>query len=200
MRKINKKTGEISSVRINGLWSHFPIPAYQVLAEAREFQAQRVLMALTSFLGDEGLAVFPSYVKIARTCGISQNGIRKALNTLEEYGFIKTFQWKEGHKTRNKYYFQESCWDTGKMNRQALSFRPKLYKCLDCAEYMDAGGFGTGPLGKTHFGCGGPVISRRQDINSGTYLQSLQRSGNSEAVRNTPSLPSALGVDEYKVV
>ena len=84
------------------------------------------------------------------------------------------------------------------MNRQALSFRRKLFKCLDCKEYLDGGGFGTGPLGKTHFGCGGPVITRRQDIDSGTYLQSLQRSGNSEAVSTTPSLPPALGVVEYK--
>lgn len=193
MRKINKKTGEISSWKVKGLWAPFPIPAYQVLAQAKEFQAQRVLVALVSFLGDEGPSVFPSYVKIAKTCGISQNGIRKALDTLERYGFIKTFQWKEGHKTRNKYYLQECCWDTSKMNRVALSYRTKQFICLDCKALLDGGGFGTGPLGKTHWGCGGPVISRRLPESSGTYLQSLQRSGMSEAASVQPSLPSALG-------
>lgn len=195
MQKINKKTGEITTIRVKGLWSHFPIPAYQVLANAKEWQAQRVLLALTSHLGSDGFCVFPSYAVISKSCGISQNGIRKALVTLEEYGFIKIWQWKEGTKSRNKYYFQESCWDTSLMNSKALAHRPKKYHCLDCKVKMDRGGFGVGPLGKTHFGCGGQVIESREHRQElgGTYLQSLQRSKNSEADSNSPSQPSALG-------
>ena len=158
IQKINKKTGEITTIRIKGLWSHFPIPAYQVLSRAKEWQAQRVLTAFVSFLGNEGFAVFPSYITIAKTCGISQNGIKQALNTLEEYGFIKIFQWREGRKLRNKYYLQEACWDTSKMNKTALEYRPKQYRCLDCKNLMDGGGFGVGLKIKTHWGCGGQVI------------------------------------------
>ena len=119
LRKINKSTGEINTIKIKGLWSPFPIPAYQVLAQQGEWQAQRVLSCLVSFLGDEGFCVFPSYRSIARRCGISPNGIRKALDALEANGFIRTYKFSEGKKSRNKYYFQESCWDSGKMNPKA---------------------------------------------------------------------------------
>jgi hypothetical protein len=36
MRKINKKTGEIVPIKVEGLWSHFPIPACRLLAEKGE--------------------------------------------------------------------------------------------------------------------------------------------------------------------
>ena len=175
MQKINKKTGEIQQSKVRGLWSHFPIPAYQVLARQKEWQAQKVLVCLTSFLGNDGFCVFPSYRTIANTCGIGENGIRKALNVLEENGFIKVFKYWENSKARNKYYFQESCWDSGKMNAKALAYRTPRFKCLDCKQVFDGGGYGKGPAGKTHFGCGGPVIQLDPKANcvTGTYLQSL---------------------------
>ena len=158
MRTINKSTGEIKPLIIKGLWSHFPIPAYQVLAEQREWSAQKLLSCFVSFLGSDGLCVYPSYKAISRRCGLSPNTIRKALNVLEENGFIVTFYFREGKKDRNKYYFQESCWDTGKMNKKALASRIPTDKCLDCGKVMDRGGYGNGPLGKIHYGCGGSVV------------------------------------------
>jgi hypothetical protein len=158
MKKINKLTGEIHTIKIKGLWSHLPIPAYQVLARQKEWQAQKVLICLASFLGDDGFCVFPSYATISRNCGIGENGIRKALDVLEENGFIKVFKYWEGAKARNKYYFQPSCWDSGQMNAKAAAYRVKRFRCLDCKKLIDGGGYGEGPAGKTHFGCGGPVI------------------------------------------
>jgi hypothetical protein len=162
MRKINKATGEINSIKVKGLWSPFPIPAYQVLARQGEWQAQRVMACLVSYLGDDGFCVFPSYRTIARTCGISQNGIRQALDVLEDNGFIRTYKFSDGKKSRNKYFFQASAWDSGKMNSKAKQYRPRFFKCLDCKEELDAGGFGEGPLGKVHWGCGGPVRRLRE--------------------------------------
>lgn len=158
MRTINKSTGEIKPLIIKGLWSHFPIPAYQVLAEQRAWSAQKLLCCLTSFLGSDGLCVYPSYRAISRRCGLSPNTIRKALNVLEENGFIITYYFRDGKKDRNKYYFQESCWDTGKMNKKALTSRIPTDKCLDCGKVMDRGSYGNGPLGKIHYGCGGSVV------------------------------------------
>lgn len=158
MRTINKSTGEIKPLIIKGLWSHFPIPAYQVLAEQRAWSAQKLLCCLTSFLGSDGLCVYPSYRAISRRCGLSPNTIRKALNVLEENGFIITYYFRDGKKDRNKYYFQESCWDTGKMNKKALASRIPTDKCLDCGKVMDRGSYGNGPLGKIHYGCGGSVV------------------------------------------
>lgn len=158
MRTIDKTTGEIREIKIKGLWSHFPIPAYQVLAAQREWSAQKLLACLVSFLGRGDLCVYPSYVSISRRCGLSPNTIRKALNVLEDNGFIKTVYFRTGKKDRNKYYFQEACWDTGKMNKKALASRMPTDKCLDCGKLMDRGGYGTGPLGKIHYGCGGSVL------------------------------------------
>jgi hypothetical protein len=159
MRKINKQTGEISAIQVRGLWSHFPIPAYQVLAQKKQWSAQRLLCCFVSYLGDGGFCVWPTYKSISKRCGLTPNTIRKSLDVLEDYGFIKTVYFRDGKKDRNKYYFQESCWDSGKMNKVALAARISTDKCLDCGTVMDRGGYGIGPMGKIHFGCGGSVIN-----------------------------------------
>jgi len=158
MEIINKHTGEINSVKIKGLWAHFPIPAYQVLAVQKEWSAQKLLTCFISFLGRDGLCVYPSYKTISKRCGLSPNTIRKALDVLEANGFVKTFYFKEGKKDRNKYYLQLCCWDSGKMNKKALASRTPTDKCLDCGQLMERGGYGTGVLGKIHYGCGGSVV------------------------------------------
>ena len=170
MEKINTDTGEITTVKIKGLWSLFPIAAYQVLAAQKQWSAQKLLACFVSFLGRDGLCVFPSYVMISRTCGLSPNTIRKALDVLEDNGFVKTFYYKNGKKDRNKYYLQEACWDTNKMNKMAAASRKPTSKCLDCGKLMDKGGYGLSPkLGKTHWGCGGPVV-RLDSIKSRNHI------------------------------
>ena len=158
MRKINKKTGEIQEIQVKGLWSHFPIPAYQVLAQKKQWSAQKLLCCFVSYLGSDGFCVWPSYKSISKRCGLSPNTIRKALDVLEDCGFVKITYFRDGKKDRNKYFLQESCWDSGKMNRVALAARIQTDKCLDCGTVMDRGGYGNSPMGKIHFGCGGSVI------------------------------------------
>jgi hypothetical protein len=139
LRTIDKNTGEIKDVKVKGLWSHFPIPAYQVLAIQKQWSAQRLLSCFVSFLGADGLCVFPSYKTISKRCGLSPNTIRKALDVLEENGFIKTFYFKEGKKDS--------------------ASRAPTSKCLDCGALMDRGGYGNSEmLGKIHYGCGGSVV------------------------------------------
>lgn len=160
MQKIDKTTGEIYSIKARGLWAPFPIPAYQVLARQKDWKAQKLLTCLVSFLGSEGYCVYPSYDKISERSGLGRNSIRKALNSLENNGFVVTYYFREGKKERNKYYLQESCWDSGKMNNFASQFRTPLFKCLDCGKLIDRGGFGVdGKSNKVHWGCGGPVVS-----------------------------------------
>jgi hypothetical protein len=158
LRKIDTNTGEIFTIKPGGMYAPLPIPAYQVLARLGDHQAQKVLMCLVSHLGSNGWGVFPSYSTIAYECGISRNGIKSALDVLEEFGFIKIGKWKEGKKDRNKYYLQLCCWDSGKMNKKALASRTPTNKCLDCGQLMDRGSYGTGVLGKIHYGCGGSVV------------------------------------------
>jgi Helix-turn-helix domain len=158
MRKINRQTGEIHSIRVKGLWAPYPIPAVQVLAEQEEWLAMRVLLALVSYLGDNGYKIYPTYDQISRRCGVARNGIRKSLDVLELNGFLITLKNFKKNRANNVYFIQEAAWETSKMNSYASKFRPKRAKCLDCKSYMDEGGYGISSTGvKTHLGCGGPV-------------------------------------------
>ena len=145
-------------IKKGGLYSAFPIPAYQVLGKAKEYQAQKVLLCLVSHLGKGSNCVYPSYTTIAKSCGMSRNSISAGLTVLFEYGFIKIFRFREGKKSRSKYYIQNACWDSSLMNEKARKQRVPIAVCIDCGVLMDRGGFGIGPLGKIHYGCGGSVI------------------------------------------
>ena len=74
-KMINKYEENESGPQIKkgGLYSAFPIPAYQVLGKAKEYQAQKVLLCLVSHLGKGSNCVYPSYTTIARSCGMSRN-------------------------------------------------------------------------------------------------------------------------------
>ena len=139
------------------LYSPFPIPAYQVLGKAREYQAQRVLLALVSYMGKSSNAVFPSYTTIARACGISRNSINEGLKVLHNYGFIKSVKIPVGIQARNKYFIQTSCWDTSRMNYLAKAQKTPIARCKACGEAIDRGEFGIGGDLMVHWGCGGIV-------------------------------------------
>lgn len=158
MRTINKKTGEINSIQPGGLYAPLPIPAYQVLCRMGDHKAKDVLVCLVSHLGENGTCVFPSYTTIAAEAGISRNSIRKSLDVLVEYGFIKIAQFREGNKARNKYYIQEAAYKTGLMNKYAKKQREVTAGCRRCGNFFDRGGYGNGQSGPIHFGCGGSVV------------------------------------------
>ena len=139
------------------LYTPFPVPAYQVLGRAREYQAQKVLLALVSFMGKSSNAVFPSYSTIAKSAGIGRNSIRSGLDVLHEYGFIKSVKYPAGVQARSKYFIQFACWDTGRMNEKAKPYKIFIARCKACNSLMDRGGFASSPLGLVHWGCGGEV-------------------------------------------
>jgi len=147
------------AIRTGGLYAPLPIPAFQVLARAGEYQAQKVLLALVLHMGKNDNCVFPSYTTIATTVGISRNSISKGLTILYDHGFIKIARFPQGKQWRSKYYLQEACWNSGKMSETTMKFRKKSAVCLDCGELMDRGGYGISPRGAVHWGCGGSVIA-----------------------------------------
>jgi hypothetical protein len=157
LRKINKLTGEINTIDTGGLYAPLPIPAYQVLVRMGDHAAKDVLTCLVSHLGSNGVCVFPSYTKIAEEAGISRNRIKKALEVLEEYGFIKIVKWREGKKDRNKYYIQEAAYKSGLMNKYARRHRDVIAGCRRCGQFLNVGQFGEGPSFTAHYGCGGMV-------------------------------------------
>ena len=74
------------------LYSPLPIPAYQVLAKAKEYNAQRVLMCLVSHMGYNNRCVWPSYPTIMFESGVrNRNTVSRSISTLVEFGFVKHF-------------------------------------------------------------------------------------------------------------
>ena len=182
MRKKNPYTGELQNIRIGGLYSALPIPAYRVLGRAKEFQAQRVLICLISFQGSAGTEVFPSYDQINKSCGIGRNQIRKALNVLVDYGFVKIFNHRtEGNKERNLYYIQECVYKVHLMKEDLRGIIKKSHRCLACAQKITKVDFAKGPEGLVHYGCGGYVVSlRKQPPNKTSNEATTQSIGKTE--------------------
>lgn len=155
MEYVNTETGEILSIPRGGLYAPFPIPAYKVLVAANEHIAKEVLLCLISHLGKGGRESFPSYDTISRETGRSRGSLRPALQVLYDFGFVKVYQFKKGKRRRNKYYIQDSCYQSTLMNKAALGFMPKVATCLRCRASLSRGDIGQGKESTHHFGCGG---------------------------------------------
>ena len=141
------------------LYSAFPIPAYQVLAKAKKYHAQRVLLALVSHMGYKDRCVWPTYDRIAKVSGVrNRANISRALSTLVEYGFIRSFRWSEGKKQRVKYYLQGSCWNPAFMNEIARAYTITSARCLACLLYLQKGDYFVSGEEKVHYNCGGFVM------------------------------------------
>ena len=113
-----------------GLYSAQPILAQIVLAEAKKYSAQRLLLALNSYSGDASdRTVFPSYIQLIKRSGMSSGTISNALKVLVEFEFIKIFKYWEKGRKRSRYYFQDSCYHSYKMNQLARSFLPDVGIC-----------------------------------------------------------------------
>ena len=146
-----------------GLWAALPIPAFQVLARTENWVAQRVLLALVMHMGKDSNCVWPSYTSMQMDTGLGRTSISKGLTVLYEFDFIKIARFRDGKKSRSKYYLQDCCWDTRYMSEAAMRFRYKTAVCIECGELLDNGGYGMGRLGAVHWGCGGMVIKARRE-------------------------------------
>lgn len=142
------------------LYSAFPIPAYQALAKAKEYNAQRVLLCLISHMGFNNRCVWPSYKTIMAESGVrNRSTISKAITTLVNFGFVKTFHIREGKRERTKYFLQGSCWNGSFMNEIARAYRPARARCLACLIYLERGDYFFSGDDKVHYNCGGFVMS-----------------------------------------
>lgn len=143
-----------------GLYSPQPIPAQIVLSNAKKFGAQRVLLALSSYLGGiEDRCVYPTYVQIRARCGATPTTISRALNTLVELEFIYVHRsWKDGKK-HNKYYFKDSCWHFFKMSEEARRYLPVIGDCF-CGAEVKEGDLLFGNIDYHHYNCGDIVTVR----------------------------------------
>jgi hypothetical protein len=96
---------ETSTLPKGSLYTPFPVPAYQVLGRAKQYNAQKVLLALVSYMGKNNNAVFPSYTTIAKAAGLGRNSISEGLKVLHEYGFIKSCEVPKWGTSKNQVLY-----------------------------------------------------------------------------------------------
>jgi hypothetical protein len=142
-----------------GLYSPFPILAYQVLYEAKEHVAKDVLMCFTSHLGygKSSNCVWPSITKICKESGRSRSAVVRGYRILVEFGFIKIGKYKSPNGPANRYYFQPSCYHTAAMNERATEFTKVFGQCEACFKIVRDPEVGSGLEAFVHYGCGGNV-------------------------------------------
>ena len=171
-----------------GLYSAQPILAQIVLAEAKKYSAQRLLLALNSYSGDASdRTVFPSYIQLIKRSGMSSGTISNALKVLVEFEFIKIFKYWEKGRKRSRYYFQDSCYHSYKMNQLARSFLPDVGICA-CGSAVKSREMVFGNSDYHHFNCGAVVRILPDSTNYRKKLSTL-RAKALRAARDADSLP-----------
>ena len=86
-----------------GMYARVPIPAVKALVYSGNRAAARVLMALCLHLGKNSRVVWPGYPTIALFAYVSENNIRKILNTLISMGYVSVEKKRIGRRFQNYY-------------------------------------------------------------------------------------------------
>lgn len=142
-----------------GLYSIFPILAYQVLIEADEHVAKDELTCFVSHLdyGKSSNCVWPSISTICREAKHSRSAVIRGHRVLAEFGFIKVGKYKSRNGWANRYYFQSACFHSHLMNEKAVSYTKVFGQCEACDKIVRDAEVGSGLDAIVHYGCGGNV-------------------------------------------
>ncbi len=148
---------EVLQIGRGGLYAPLPIPAYKILIAAGQNVAKDVLVCLVSHMGQGNRKVFPSLSLIMREAGRGRTAVVAGIRTLEEFGFVKKYQYSPNkNRLRNVYYLQEACWNNDRMNREAVAYAPVIGRC-GCGSSVKLGEMGVGLNSYHHYGCGDEV-------------------------------------------
>ena len=104
-----------------GLWSHWPIPAAQVLMHNQEWAALRVLACVVTHLGYGKSAdrAWPSLKTISKETGMGKASIQTGIKTLILCGFIVKHKVRKGRYLSNEYQILAACYKYQDMNEHA---------------------------------------------------------------------------------
>lgn len=161
-----------------GLYSAFPIPAYKILIAANKHVAKDVLLCLISHLGEHKRKAFPSITLIQKEAGRGRSGVIAGIRTLEEFGFVKKYQFNQpGKRKRNIYYLQDACWNNDRMNREALAYSSIVGRC-GCGVIVRNGEIGLGATAFHHWGCGDIVHMYSTNSRKKFEIQKLENESN----------------------
>ena len=160
--RVDIDTGEILTISHGGLYAPFPIPAYRVLYRRQEHIAKDVLLCLVSHLGKGNRVAYPSYDTMQKETGRGRKSIAAGIRVLVDLGFVKVFKYRDGKKSRNKYYLQDSCWHSAQIFGPGMDQMRICGFCRRCKVSVVISQVSQGIDGFHHLGCGGLVLARQR--------------------------------------
>jgi hypothetical protein len=120
-----------------GLWAPLPIPAIKFLVRSGHRQASRILYAIVLHKGKAKSAIFPSYPTLALYAGVGENSIRKCLDILEKFEFIKITKYRAGKKNQNRYQILDKAFSLEINPKTKSSKALRTMICNDCWEDVE---------------------------------------------------------------
>jgi hypothetical protein len=153
------------------LWTAMPIPALKTLTYAGETQARDVLNALVLHSGNNTPNVFPTVETIMRFSGVGNNSIKKSIDVLVNYGFIRVKKIPKGKACRHQYEILKACFHYSEFNEVAQRFIVPKGICGACGaltsghEWIASEGLINNVPVRIpyHFNCGGRITRLTKD-------------------------------------
>ena len=159
MSKTNSDEGS-SNYRDDGVYVKVPVRTFKLLGQMKEHSAQRILLALCTYMDFDTRECWPSYSEIVKIGGVSRSSIKRNLNLLQELGFISVKKQNKGGAWASNFYtilhhaYHPEDWDFEK-----AAYLPYVARCLDCSQQIKMGGCMQSPGGRlVHLGCGGTAV------------------------------------------
>lgn len=138
-----------------GLYRPQPVHIMRLLADQKQYSAQRVLGALVNF-SDDQYESFPSYEQLMAYTKMGRGSIRTGLTFLSEYGLTEITKKRasNGHRM-NHYKILVGCYVTTQLDLRLKALLPRVAMCKWCGEQLTYGEFGIDGAYSAHYGCSG---------------------------------------------
>ena len=138
-----------------GLSRPQPVHIMRLLANQRQYSAQRVLGALVNY-SDMQYESFPSYEQLMVYTKMGRGSIRTGLKFLSEYGLtdISKRRGPSGHRM-NYYKILRGCYQINQLDPRLHMLMPRIAWCQTCGEQLTYGEFKIDGAYSAHYGCSG---------------------------------------------
>lgn len=144
----------------NKTYVRIPVKAINLLADLKQYKAQKLLLALCTFMDFNDHTCWPSYPAIMQRSGLRKNDIKANLDLLVELKFIKVRKkYMGGEGVSNFYTITDVGYLPHLWEKELRATLPISAVCAACAKPLRVGDYSGKINGRNHhFGCGGQVI------------------------------------------
>ena len=202
-KKMSSSTSEvaISTGIKKGVYTKMPTPAIKVLANMKKYTAQRILVALCTYMDINSHQCWPSYTAIAKRAGVGRGNIKKNLDLLVHLGLIKVSKRSTGNKRQSNFYtvtylgYQENRWGP-----ELRDYLPYVGICLACGNNVKSCDYDKTESGEViHLRCGGTVHKLKKAIPSRPINRKDENSIPRGYMRSNLGPGETLGVEHLKL-